>query len=104
MLATRKKKIILPFKKPRQRRKMIFWLVGFAVLALVKVWQTVTVDELFRKNSQLKAELKQVEDKNAVLKAEIERLKREERIVEIANRELGLVHAPKIGLTIPSDE
>jgi cell division protein FtsL len=104
MLATRKKKIILPFKKPRQRRKTLFWLLGFAVLALVKVWQTVTVDELFRMNSQLKVELKQVENKNAILKAEIERLKREERIVEIANNELGLVHAPKIGLNIPATD
>ena len=81
--------------------KSFLWLFLFAVLALLKVWQTVQVDEHFRINANLKSELKEIQRQNDVYLVQIESLKRRERIVKIAVEQIGLVAAEKKNLVIP---
>ncbi len=85
-------------KGTRRRSWVVLALVGFAFFSFLKVWQTIRVDQLNRRNAQFNNELQKLADENALLQARIEELKSEERIVAIARDRLGLVTAPKISI------
>ncbi|MBN1541600.1 septum formation initiator family protein [candidate division KSB1 bacterium] len=88
-----------PLVKGTHRRSwIVLALIGFAFFSFLKVWQTIRVDQLNRRNAQLNNELQKLADENALLQARIEQLKSEERIVTIARERLGLVSAPKISI------
>ncbi|HNR67572.1 MAG TPA: septum formation initiator family protein [bacterium] len=90
-------------KARRKRRWIVLALLGFAVFCFLKVWQSVRVDQLNRRNAELSRELRKIADENALLEACIEHLKNQDRIVAIARDKLGLVQAPKINISVAPD-
>ena len=90
-------------KGTRRRRWIVLALIGFAFFCFLKVWQTIRVDQLNRRNTVLNHKLQQLADNNALLEARIEKLKSEDRIVAIARDRLGLVQAPKISIPLAPD-
>ncbi|MBD3384250.1 hypothetical protein GF407_04910 [candidate division KSB1 bacterium] len=87
-------------KKSRTKKIWVWGVVVFAFFCFLKVWQSVHIDQMYRQNARLEQELTKLENENALLTARIEWLKREERIVAIARKRLGLVKAPKISLEV----
>ena len=78
------------------QKKALFYLLLFTLIIFLKVWQTVSVDHLNRRNGLWLDELKAVQNENLLLKAKIEALRSRERITHIGLEELNMVEVPKI--------
>jgi hypothetical protein len=79
-------------------RKHLRWLLAFALIIFLKVWQKTSVDHMNRRNGVLAEELKAVRYENLLLEAKIEELRSMERISHIARDEMNMVEVPKIKL------
>jgi hypothetical protein len=78
------------------QKKALLYLLLFTLIIFLKVWQTVTVDHLNRRNGLWRDELKAVQNENLLLKAKIEALRSRERITRLGREELNMVEVPKI--------
>ncbi len=83
-------------RKANMRRLAILVLTLFGLMSFVKVWQYVSIDQLNRKNSQLRADLQNLKNRNAMLTAKLDELKSMERITRVAAEKLNLVQSPKM--------
>jgi cell division protein FtsB len=82
------------------RKLAILVLAVFGFSCFVKVWQNVSIDQLNRKNSQLRAELRTLKNRNAILASNLDELKSMERITRLASEKLNLVQSPKVAIEL----
>lgn|GEM_PF-1247936 len=78
------------------RRLALLALTLFGMASFIKVWQYVSIDQLNRKNSQLRTDLQSLKNRNAMLTAKLDGLKSMERITRVASEQLNLVQSPKM--------
>jgi len=78
------------------QKRALLYLLLFTLIIFLKVWQTVTVDHLNRRNGLWRDELKAVQNENLLLKAKIEALRSRERITRLGREDLNMVEVPKI--------
>ena len=78
-------------------------LALFGLFCFIRVWQNVTVEELHRKNGELRRNLKEIRQECARLTARVEEVKRLDRIYDIAVKEFNYIQAPKINLFLKDE-
>ncbi len=87
-------------KNARLAKTAALALALFGLFCVVKVWQSVSVDQLNRRNEKYRKNLENILDQNALLTFQVEELKRIDLITSRAKRELGFSQAPKLKLEL----
>ncbi|HPN34767.1 MAG TPA: hypothetical protein PK843_09650 [bacterium] len=80
------------------RRTHVLWLLAFAAVIFLKVWQKTFIDHMNRRNGVWADELKLLRYENLLLEAKIEELRSLERISQIARDQYHMMEVPKIKL------
>ncbi len=80
------------------RRAHVLWLLAFAAVIFLKVWQKTFIDHMNRRNGVWADELKLLRYENLLLEAKIEELRSLERISQIAREQYKMIEVPKIKL------
>ncbi|MBN2413119.1 hypothetical protein JXQ31_15640 [candidate division KSB1 bacterium] len=87
-------------RKNRLRKYFLNGMILFAVFSIVKVWQTVGVDQVVLRNQVLRVELKKIQYDNSLLTYKLEFLTGIERIEKLAREKLGFVQARKMNIEL----